>query len=137
MIETIPLQSDGLGGIIGILFFLALFIIPIAGMWKTFAKAGQPGWAAIIPVYNVWILVKVAGKEWYWFLLLLVPVVGFIAWILISIDVAKNFGQGAGFGLGLAFLSVIFFPLLGFGGYQYQAPAGGSGAGGRGGAAPR
>lgn len=131
MIETIPLQSDGLGGIIGILFFLALIIIPIAGMWKTFEKAGQPGWAAIIPIYNAWILVKVAGKEWYWFVLLLVPLISFIAWILIAIDVSKNFGQGAGFGLGLAFLSIIFFPLLGFGDYQYQ------GRGGRGGAAPR
>lgn len=124
MLGTVPLQGGGIGGIIGILVFLAILIIPIAGMWKMFEKAGQPGWAAIIPIYNTWVLVKVAAKEWYWFVLLLVPLINFVAWILVSIDISKNFGQGALFGLGVAFLAPIFYPLIGFGGYRYRAGGG-------------
>lgn len=123
------MQSDGFGGIVIILVALAVALIPLAGMWKIFEKAGKPGWAAIIPIYNTWVLVKVAGKEWYWFVALLIPVVNFIAVIVIMLGISRNFGQGVGFALGLIFLSIIFIPLLGFGNYQYR--------GGRGGQAPR
>ena len=111
--------GGAMGGIIGLL----VAIILIVAMWKVFTKAGQPGWAAIIPIYNLYILCKIAGRSGWWVLLMLIPFVNFIIAIILCIDIAKNFGRGAGFGLGLAFLGVIFFPILGFGSSTYQGPA--------------
>ena len=99
---------------------LAIALVSIAGMWKAFQKAGQPGWAAIIPIYNVYVMLKVAGDPPWWLILMFIPFVNFIIAILVSLHVAEAFGEGAGFGLGLAFLSFIFWPILGFGDYQYQ-----------------
>jgi hypothetical protein len=112
--------GGALGGVIGGVVGLIVAVIVIAGMWKIFAKAGQPGWVAIIPIVNFYFLCKVAGRPGWWLILMLIPFVNFIIWIIVCIDVAKNFGKGAGFGLGLAFLGVIFFPILGFGTAQYQ-----------------
>jgi hypothetical protein len=100
-----------------------LIIISIAGLWKTFAKAGEPGWAAIIPFYNLYVMTKIAGKPGWWVLLCLIPLVNFVIFIIISIGIAKNFGKGAGFGLGLFFLGPIFYGILGFGDAQYQPTA--------------
>lgn len=123
----VPLQSNGGGGglgmIIGMLLYLAFLVVVVAGMWKTFEKAGQPGWAAIVPIYNVYIMLEIADRPAWWLLLLFVPVVNFIVAILIPIDIAKKFGKGVGFGLGLAFLGFIFYPLLGFGDARYQGRA--------------
>ena len=94
--------------------YLALIVFLIATMWKIFTKAGKPGWACIIPIYNVIVLLQIAKRPVWWFLLFLVPVVNFIIIIVVSIDIAKAVGQGAGFGLGLAFLGPIFYPILGF-----------------------
>ena len=105
------------------LVLLAIPLITIAGMWKTFAKAGHPGWAAIIPIYNVWILLKIVGRPGWWLLLFFIPLVNFVVGVLVSIDLAKAFGKGAGFGLGLVFLAFIFYPLLGFGDARYKQPS--------------
>ncbi len=117
-------QADNSGGGIIALFmmlvWLALVVVVIAGMWKTFEKAGKPGWASIIPIYNVIVLIEIAGKPIWWVLLFFIPLVNMIVAILVCIEVAKNFGQGAGFGIGLAFLGVIFFPILGFGSATYR-----------------
>ena len=112
------------GGLCVMVFYFLFFVLIIAGMWMTFAKAGRPGWAAIIPIYNIFVLTEIARKEILWFILTLVPCINIVAIILISIDVAKNFGKGAGFGLGLAFLPFIFYPILGFSGARYQGVAG-------------
>ncbi|HEU4326964.1 MAG TPA: DUF5684 domain-containing protein [Roseiflexaceae bacterium] len=98
---------------------LVIAVIVIAGLWKVFTKAGQPGWAAIIPIYNYYILLKIAGKPGWWLLLLIIPFVNFVIMILTMIDLAKAFGKGTGFALGLIFLSPIFIPLLGFGDAKY------------------
>jgi len=118
------LQAGGGGGsgIGALLFFLvplAIAVVVVAGFWKTFAKAGEPGWAAIIPIYNVYVMVKVSGNPWWWLILFLLPILNLVALFKISIDVAKAFGQGLGFGVGLALLSFVFWPLLGFGDYEY------------------
>lgn len=110
-------------GIVILLIQLAVLILVIAGIWKTFSKAGQPGWAAIIPIYNLYILLKIAGRPGWWLLLYLIPLVNFVIAILVGIDVAKSFGKGAGFGLGLALLAPIFYPILGFGSATYVGPA--------------
>ncbi len=98
----------------------AFVILMIAAMWKVFSKAGQPGWAALIPIVNVYFLCKVAGRPGWWLILMFIPLVNFIVLIILDIDIAKNFGKGAGFGIGLLLLPFIFFPILGFGSAQYQ-----------------
>ncbi len=117
-------QSGGGGGgaifmTLIMLFWLAVVVLVIAGFWKTFVKAGKPGWASIIPIYNLIVLLEIAGRPIWWVILMLIPLVNFVIHILISIDIAKAFGKGAGFGLGLAFLGPIFYPVLGFGSAQY------------------
>src|SRR5438128_37357 len=108
--------------------WLAFTILMIAAFWKIFAKAGQPGWACIIPIYNLYVWCKIVGRPWWWILLMLIPFVNFIVAIILCIDLAKSFGKGAGFGIGLALLAVIFLPILGFGSAQYQGPAASQGA---------
>ena len=95
-------------------------ILMIASFWKVFTKAGQPGWASIIPIVNVYFLIKVAGRPGWWLILMLIPVVNLVICIIVSIDVAKAFGNGAGFGIGLFLLPFIFYPILAFGSAQYQ-----------------
>lgn len=116
---SVPLQSSGSGNI-ELLATIALTIVIFAGFWKTFEKAGEPGWAAIIPIYNLYVLVKISGNAWWWLVLFFVPVINFFATLKICIDLAGKFNKGILFGLGLTFLSFIFYPLLGFGDYQYQ-----------------
>lgn len=100
---------------------MAVVLIPaIAGLWKVFEKAGKPGWAAIIPIYNLWVMVEISSKEVLWFVLGLVPVINVIASIVILIDIAERFGKGTGFGILLILLPFIGFPMLGFGDAQYQ-----------------
>jgi hypothetical protein len=102
------------------IFCLLLLIFVIVGFWKTFTKAGKPGWGAIIPIYNLVLLLEIAGRPVWWILLLLIPFVGFVVGVIIGIDIAKNFGKSVLFGLGLAFLGFIFFPILGYSNAQYQ-----------------
>jgi hypothetical protein len=104
--------------------YFAIIILLIAAMWKVFSKAGQPGWAAIIPIYNIYVLCKVAGRPGWWLLLMFIPLVNLIIAIILNIDIAKNFGKGVGFGIGLIILPFIFYPILGFGSAQYQGGAG-------------
>ena len=112
--------GGGIGGMIFLVIWLALVVAIIAGFWKTFAKAGQPGWGILIPIFNFYLLIKVAGRPGWWLLLAFIPVVNLIVSIIISLDVAKNFGKGNGFGLGLFFLGFIFYPILGFGDAVYR-----------------
>jgi hypothetical protein len=100
---------------------LALSIFYIAAMWKVFTKAGQPGWAAIIPIYNIYIMIKIGGKPGWWVILcLLIPF--FIIWVYNMIS--KSFGKDEGFTAGLFFLGFIFWPILGFGSAKYLGPYG-------------
>jgi len=123
--ETSDYQNSGstTGGLIGGGLGLVVGIFLIAAMWKVFSKAGQPGWAAIIPIYNLYVWCKAVGRPGWWVLLMLIPFVNFIIAIILSIDMAKSFGKGAGFGVGIAFLGFIFLPILGFGSAQYQGPS--------------
>lgn len=113
----------GNAGNITLLIYLAIFIVIIASFWKVFTKAGQPGWASIIPIYNLIVMLQIVGRPWWWILLLLIPIVSLVIAIIISIDMAKSFGKGAGFGIGLALLGFIFYPILGFGSATYQGPS--------------
>ncbi|MDT8912640.1 DUF5684 domain-containing protein [Amycolatopsis sp. PS_44_ISF1] len=103
------------------LLFLILMII---ALWRVFTKAGRPGWAAIIPIYNVYVLLKIAGRSGWWLLLLLIPLVNLIVAIIVSLDVARAFGKGGLFGFfGLFLFSVIGYLILAFGSARYTRPA--------------
>lgn len=102
--------------------YLAVVVLLIAGYWRTFEKAGQPGWAAIIPFYNIYVLLKVVGRPGWWVLLYLIPVVSFVVDLIVSLDLATSFGRGSGFGVGLWLLPWIFVPILGLGSATYSGP---------------
>jgi hypothetical protein len=114
--------AAGLGALcggVGFLIQLAIAVLIIVSMWKIFTKAGQPGWASIIPFYNIYVLLQVAGKPGWWLILMLIPGVNIIFWIIALVGLAQNFGKGVGFILGLIFLPMIFYPILAFSNAQY------------------
>ena len=113
---------DAAAPLVGLFFFIyfALIILVIVSMWKIFAKAGKPGWAAIIPIYNIIVLFEIIGKPAWWVVLLLIPFVNIIISIIMLSGLSKCFGRGAGTTIGLIFLPFIFYPILGFGSAQYQ-----------------
>ena len=122
------LLQDDAGGIFalftggfGLVCWLILVVLIVAGFWKTFEKAGQPGWAAIIPIYNIYVLMKVAGRPGWWLLLYFIPIVNIIIPILIGIDVAQKFGKDTLYGILLLWLLMpIGFLLLGFSDAEYM-----------------
>ena len=124
MLGQVEYAATGQGEAPGPLFWIfeiAVTILIVASMWKIFSKAGQPGWAAIIPIYNFIVWCKIVGRSAWWVLLLLICFP--IFYIILCIDLAKSFGKGVGFAIGLILLSVIFFPILGFGSATYQGPS--------------
>jgi hypothetical protein len=104
-----------------LLVILFLYIVP---MWRIFGKAGKPGWGSIVPIYNIYLLCQVCGRPGWWLLLMLIPFINIIVGIVLLIDLAKVFGKGVGFAIGLILLSFVFFPILGYGKAAYSAPAG-------------
>ncbi len=118
------MTSSDVGFIIFDIVFIGIIIayvvFAIAGVWKTFEKAGEPGWASIVPFLNFYKLYKIGlGAGWI-FVLLIIPVVNFILNIILGIKMAQAFGKGILFGLGIAFLPGIFYMVLGFGSATYQ-----------------
>ena len=103
-----------------LIIYLAITLLVIASMWKVFTKAGKPGWAAIVPIYNTIVLLKIVGKPIWWIILLLIPFVNIIVLLIVINELSKSFGRGVGTTLGLIFLGFIFWPILGFGSAQYQ-----------------
>ncbi len=126
------LQQDGAGGGFfalltggfGMACMFGFIVLIIAGFWKTFEKAGQPGWAAIIPIYNLYTLMKVAGRPGWWFLLYFIPFVNIVISIVVAIDVAHSFGKDTLYGILLLwFFQIIGFLILGFSDAEYVGPA--------------
>ena len=103
---------------------LIIYVITAIGMWKAFEKAGKPGWAALIPIYNYIVILEIVGKPIWWIFLILFPCTTLIFSIWTLNLVSKSFGQSEGFTVGLVLLPYIFIPILGFGSYQYLGPAG-------------
>ena len=116
-------SSMGTGyGIAYLVFLLVFYALIIVANWKIFTKAGKPGWASIIPFYNLYVLFEIAGMNGWLFLLLCLPIVNIVMMILLYINLAKAFGKGTGFIIGLIFLPNIFTLILAFGSSQYQGP---------------
>ena len=101
------------------LFYLAVILVTLAGIWAAFAKAGEPGWAAIVPFYNLYVMTKIAGKPAWWILLVILPCVNIIFLFMLYHAIAKNFGKDVGYAIGLFLLPFVFWPMLGFGDARY------------------
>jgi hypothetical protein len=123
-------QDDGAGAIaalfsgFGLICWFAFIIVLIAGLWKVYVKAGKPGWASIIPFYNIWVMLEIVGRPGWWLILFFIPFVNFVISIIIAIDLAKSFGKDALYGIILLwFFNIIGFLMLGFGDAQYEGPS--------------
>ena len=115
-------MDDGLG-LFGWSIIIGIVVLVIAGSWKMYEKADEPGWAVLIPIYNYIVLMRIVGRPGWWVILYFIPLVNLVISIIVAADLAKSFGKGVGFALGLIFLGFIFIPILGLGDAQYQGPA--------------
>ncbi|HMI03161.1 MAG TPA: DUF5684 domain-containing protein [Pedobacter sp.] len=106
-----------------LIFCLAVAVITYAGLWKMFVKAGKPGWAAIIPIYNSIVMIEIVGKPVIWILWLLIPCVNIVFGIWLLNLLSKSFGKSEGYTVGMIVLPMVFFPLLGFGDAKYVGPS--------------
>jgi hypothetical protein len=106
-----------------LIFCLAVAVISYAGLWKMFVKAGKPGWAAIIPIYNYIVMIEIVGKPMIWILWLLIPCVNIVFGIWLINLLSKSFGKSEGYTIGMLIFPFIFFPLLGFGDAKYVGPS--------------
>lgn len=103
--------------------YLAIIVAVIVGLWKMFVKAGKPGWAAIVPIYNIIVMLEIIGRPLWWIILFFIPIANIVVGIITCLDLAKSFGRGAGTAVGLILVPFIFIPILGFGSAQYVGPA--------------
>ncbi|MFM7595793.1 MAG: DUF5684 domain-containing protein [Flavobacteriales bacterium] len=105
-----------------VIFMIAIVVIGIVmiiSMWKIFEKAGKPGWACLVPIYNNMVMAEIGGKESWFGLLPMIPYIGVIWSIWIQNRLSKSFGKEVGFTLGMIFLPLIFYPILAFGEAEY------------------
>ena len=114
---------DGDGSFFTLIIQLAIVAFFLAVMWKIFEKAGKPGWAAIIPIYNIIVLLEIVGRPVWWIVLLLIPIVNIVVGFLLALDLSRSFGHDLAFALGLFFLGFLFYPILAFGSDTYRGPA--------------
>ena len=130
---TAPLtDAEAAAAAAAVVFFLIAglvgYVVGALGLMGVFRKAGQPGWAAFVPVYNAIVLLQLVGRPLWWFLLLLVPGVNVVVGIVLMNDLATSFGKGTGFTVGLVLLSLIFVYVLWLGPSTYRGPAAASSA---------
>jgi hypothetical protein len=124
-------DSTSAGEAAGIFAIFSALLIPIlivaaimiVAHWKIYEKAGKPGWAAIIPIYNLIILLEIVGKPLWWIILFFIPCVNIVFLVWVTNLLSKSFGQSEGFTVGLLLLGVVFYPILGFGNYKYLGPS--------------
>lgn len=110
-------------GVTGIIIYLAILVLIVVSGWKVFEKAGKPGWAFIVPIYNMVVLCEIVGKPVWWVIMMFIPCVNIVFAVWITNLLSKSFGKSEGFTVGLLLLSFIFYPILGFGDAQYQGPS--------------
>src|SRR3989344_5619019 len=100
--------------------YLISIVVVAVSMWKIFVKAGKPGWAALIPIYNLYMFLVIAGRPGWWLILYIVPIVNVIITIMVGVSLAKVFGRSTLFGIVmLGIFNIIGYPILGFGKSQY------------------
>ncbi len=115
MDTSVNIQLGTFGTLVLVAVVLAVMTFLIAANWKIHTKAGQPPWAMFVPIYGAIIALRICGRPWWWLIL-------FPLCIILPFDLAKRFGKGFGFGLGILFLGFIFVPILAFGDARYTPP---------------
>ena len=118
---AVTTYSSGGSGLL--IVFLVVIIFYIAAFWRIFTKAGEPGWGAIVPIYNLYLYCKISGRPEWWLILFFIPLVNIVIGLIVAMDLAKAFGKSSGFGIGIWLLSFIFVPILAFGSAQYTRPS--------------
>ena len=106
-----------------LVIYIAVVAFYLAAGWKVFVKAGEPGWGIFVPVYNLYLVCKIAGRPEWWLILFFVPFVNIAIALIIAMDLAKAFSKSSGFGIGLWLLGIVFVPILGFGSARYTKPS--------------
>jgi hypothetical protein len=114
---------EGDTSVFGLIFQLLIIALFAWVFWRIFEKAGKPGWAAIVPIYNLIVLLDIVGRPIWWVVLLLIPVVNVVVGFILALDLSRSFGHDFAFALGLFFLGFIFYPILAFGSDTYRGPA--------------
>lgn len=100
------------------------YVLIVVGLWQVFGKAGIPTWWAIVPVLNVWGVLKIAGFAWWWLLLLLIPLVNIVLALVVAMKLGQKFRRGGVFSFFLLFLiPAIGYLIVGFGRSRYDADA--------------
>lgn len=130
MDSTVPAQVDpavtavGVAAAVGFMtIYLAFLAFVLITHWKLYRKAGKPGWASLVPIYNAIVFCEIVGKpSWYW-LLLLIPVVNIYPLVVLMHGLSRSFGKDAAYTVGLVLLGIVFVPMLAFGGSEYLGPA--------------
>ena len=115
--------AAGIGAFFTFFLFLCIaawVVLVIVAQWKIFKKAGKDGWKALIPVYNSYTMLQILNMEPMLCFLSLVPGAQFMLGIVMSVKLAKSFGKGTGFAVGLILLAPIFEKILGFGDAKYK-----------------
>jgi hypothetical protein len=116
-------DSASLISFLSLVIALAVAVVSIASMWRIFTKAGKPGWASIIPIYNAIVILQIIGRPIWFILFAFIPLANLILAVVICLDLARSFGKSALFGVGIMLLSIIFLPMLAFGDARYLGPA--------------
>jgi len=130
-LNHMDMKSAAFGAALGAVFMGFIVVISIIGLlmlvcqWIIYTKAGKPGWAVLVPIYNIIVLLEIVGKPWWWLFLMLIPIVNIVIIIMVLNQLSKSFGQGAGFTVGLLFVGIVFYPILAFSkSMQYIGPGG-------------
>jgi hypothetical protein len=113
--------ASSIFGVVGIIY-LAIAILMIVSYWKIFEKAGKPGWASIIPIYNFIVFLEIVGKPWWWLLLMLIPFVNFFIILYLIHLFAKSFGKDVVWTIFIILLGIVAIPMLAFGDAKYVGP---------------
>ncbi len=108
------------GSTFAIGFACAILLLLLVSVYRVFVAAGEPGWAVFVPIFGNYVMTKIAGRPGWWTILLFLPYVSLIFYAIVNVGIAKNFGKGTLFGIGLTFLPFIFYPLLAFGDATYS-----------------
>lgn len=118
-------------GVLGVVMLLmaGLVVLMAIAHWKVFEKAGQPGWACLVPIYNIVVLLRIVGRPDWWILLVFIPAVNIGVAVLLALDLTRSFGREEIFAVGLILLPFVFYPILAFSDAQYKGPAASSGPG--------
>lgn len=101
-------------------FLLYWVVIYLISFWIIFKRAGEKGWAFLVPFYNIIIMLKITKKPEWWFFLFLIPFVNIVFACMVNFELAKKFNKYDDFALGTAILPIIFYPFIAFGKDEYQ-----------------